>query len=559
MASFIRSLPSDGRRSRASVLAMALWLFGPSRAWAQGEPSEDAESEPPAPATEAAEAKPTDASASADGPPTPAEVEARETPRVAEAAPSSELLPAVRHRPVPPGAPVRYTLESIEIHGNTRTHAGVVLRYVPFAVGDVIDVDDPELELTRYRLLGTGFFRSVEFSLRKGSRRGMVVLVVEVTERNTLVLQSFTMGLSADADTRGDARPLTAYGGLDVAETNLAGTGMTVSGAIAIAQDQWALRLRFLDPTLLGGRWLVSGMMLYDQAQDFFGNSQVRYASSTGEPHRDFAVVQYKRIGGTVGVGRDLSVASQLWFQYRLESVYDTRVPQAALHVRGGQTEPIDFDINPGKSLLSTARVVLQYDTRDQPFLPSSGWFVTAASELALAPLGSDYDYQRTDLAASRWWRVPWRHVVRLELFGGVITGYVPFFEQYYIGDFSDFRAPRLLGLNFDRRPPPDFLRTAVKEVRRGVYAAKLGLEYRVPLYRGHRSVYGVDFFASAGLWALAGRRDVEHPVSSYQGLRRIPLDLTANLGLRMDTSLGGLTFALSNVLGFIPLRPEGH
>jgi outer membrane protein assembly factor BamA len=568
MASHTERLRSEGRLPRAlvlraRVLGTALLLgLDPWAAWAQAEPAAAADPAEAVPAAEGASVEP-----AATPPPSEAPESARATepeaaapPAAAEAAPAPDLgSAAARSRSVGLGAPVRYTLEGVEIHGNTHTHAQVVLRYVPFAVGDVIDVDDPELELTRYRLLGTGFFREVEFSLRKGSRRGLVVLVIEVAERNTIVLQSLTMGLSADADTKGEGRPLTAYGGVDVAETNLAGTGMTLGGALAIAQDQWALRLRFLDPTLLGGRWMVSGTVLYNQAQDFFGNAGVQYASSTGEPHRDFAVVQYKRFGGIVGVGRDLSVASQLWFQYRLESVYDTRVPQAALHVRGGRTEPIDFDINPGKSLLSTARVILQYDTRDQPFLPSSGWFVTAASELALAPLGSDYDYQRIDLGASRWWRVPWRHVVRLELFAGAITGYVPFFEQYYIGDFSEFRAPRLLGLNFDRRPPPDFLGTAIKEVRRGRYAAKLGAEYRMPLYRGHRSVYGVDLFASAGLWALAGSRDIERPVSRYHGIARIPLDLTANLGLRMDTSAGGLTFALSNVLGFIPLRPEGH
>ena len=65
---------------------------------------------------------------------------------------------------------------------------------------------------------------------------GLVVLVIEVVERNTVVLQSLTMGLSADADTKGDARPLTAYGGADVAETNLAGLGITLGGALAIAQ-----------------------------------------------------------------------------------------------------------------------------------------------------------------------------------------------------------------------------------------------------------------------------------------------------------------------------------
>ena len=44
-----------------------------------------------------------------------------------------------------------------------------------------LDVDDPQVELTRYRLLGTGFFREVELSLSRSKRRGHVVLIIEVS------------------------------------------------------------------------------------------------------------------------------------------------------------------------------------------------------------------------------------------------------------------------------------------------------------------------------------------------------------------------------------------
>jgi outer membrane protein insertion porin family len=453
---------------------------------------------------------------------------------------------------------VRYTLENVVVVGNTRTRPRVVLRYVPFQAGDVIDVDDPELMLTRYRLLGTGFFRDVQFSLQKGSRRGYVILVIEVVERNTIIVNDLRMGLSADADTEGEARPLTAYAGLGVAETNLAGTGITLGTSLGLAQDQFAMRVHFLDPAFIGSHWMTSASLLYANAQDFFGNSGVQYQSPAIDSVPEFAVVDYRRIGGMLGVGRDLSVATQLWFYYRLESI-DAEVPLAASHVRGGEVEPIDFSIQPGMSVLSTLRTTLQYDSRDQPFLPSSGWLTSVTGELALAPAGSDYDYQRFDVRGSHWWKLPWDHVLGLELFGGGITGSAPFFEQYYIGDFSDFLAGRLLQLNFDRRPPPNFLGTAIAEVRRGHYAAKLSGEYRIGLYRGRRSVFGIDFFASAGVFALAGQHDLERPVPNYSGAASFPLDLTANLGVRMDTSAGGFTFAFSNILGFIPVREESQ
>jgi hypothetical protein len=177
----------------------------------------------------------------------------------------------------------------------------------------------------------------------------------------------------------------------------------------------------------------------------------------------------------------------------------------------------------------------------------------------ALPPLGSSYDYERFDLTIARWWQLPWKqHVLKLHFFGGAITGRAPFFERYYVGDFSDLLPARELGTNFDRRPPPNFLGTDIVEVRYGDYAAELGAEYRIPLYRGTRSVYGIDFFGSGGFYGVAGHRDLVSPPSGYSGAALVPIDLTFNLGFRMDTSYGGFSFAFSNLLGFVPVRGQG-
>ena len=468
--------------------------------------------------------------------------------------PASDLEP----RPGRTALAVRYTLEGVEVRGNTRTRGHVVLRYVPFKPGDVFDVDDPEVELSRYRLLGTGFFRDVQFSLRKGSTRGLVVLVIDVVERNTIVLNDVRMGISADADTQGNRRPLTAYAGIDVAETNLLGTGITLGSAMAVAQDQLALRIRFLDPAFLGSSWMTNGTLLYNDARDFFGNAAVLKDDPGGTSSSQSAVVSYKRFGGSLGVGRDLSIATQIWLNYRLESI-DSSYPLEASHQRGFRTEPIDFDIVRGRSVLSTLRATLDYDSRDHPFLPTRGWHASVTVEAGLLPAASDYEYQRAEVSASRWFRLPWHdHVLRLEMFAGGISGNAPFFEQYYVGDFSDFLPSRVLGVNFDRRPAPNFLGTDIVEVRYGKYAFKLAGEYRIPVFRGHRSIYGIDFFASTGIYGVASDRDITDPPEGYSGWSRVPVDLTGNLGFRMDTSAGGFVFAFSNVLGFVPVRGKG-
>jgi outer membrane protein insertion porin family len=453
----------------------------------------------------------------------------------------------------------KYTLEGIEIRGNRATLPRVVLRYVPFRPGDVLDVEDREIELTRFRLLGTGFFRDVQLSLRRGTRRGWVVLVVSVEERNTIVVDGVWLGVSADVAPNGTARPLTAFGGAKVTETNLAGTGVALGGAFAVADRQLALRARLADPQFLRSHWTAEAEVLYSAARDFFGNHDVYVDESTPAPtFQDFAVEPYKRFGARLAAGHDLGVSSQLVFGYRLEKIdVDPKsLPRAASDNRGLDREPIDFMLIRGSSILSTISATFISDTRDEPFLPTRGRNVAVSVEASLTPLGSDYPYAKVQLSGSEWFPLSWGHVLHLEGFAGGVFGNAPLFERFYVGDLSDLLADRVLDLNFDRRPAPNFLGTDIVELRYGNYAAKIDAEYRVPLYRGTRSIYGVDFFASAGVYGLANEADFVTPPRGYRGFSTIPIDLTFNAGLRIDTQVGGFVFGVSNLvgLGLIPV-----
>ncbi len=450
---------------------------------------------------------------------------------------------------------LRYVLEGIEVRGNTTTLSRVVLRYVPFRVGDPLDVDDPELVLTRFRLLSTGFFRDVELMLRRGSRRGNAILVVTVRERNTIVVNDLWLGLSTDANpNNGSTRPLTAYGGIDVAETNLGGTGITLGGAVAVAEDQLALRTRFADPQFLKTDWTLQAELLFNSAKDFFGNGQVEVYDPTqpAGQTQDYAIASYERLGGSVGAGHDLGISTRLFFDYRLEHI-DATFPLEASDVQGNAREPIDFLLLRGESYLSTLRATLVYDTLDEPFLPTRGSRVSLLGEASLTPLGSSYAYTKVQARATKWFTLPWGHVLSLDGFAGGIFGTAPLFEQYYVGDFSDLLPDRVLGLNFDRRSAPNFFSTDIGEIRYGTYAAKADAAYRFPVYRGHRSIYGIDLFGSVGVYSVCNEQDLTLPPSGVSGWKAVPIDLTFNLGVQIETVAGGLTFGLSNFLGFIP------
>jgi outer membrane protein insertion porin family len=460
-----------------------------------------------------------------------------------------------------PLAPVslgfKYVLEGVEVRGNAATLSRVVLRYVPFHPGDVLDVDDREIELTRFRLLGTGFFRDVQLSLRRGTRRGRVILVIAVVERNTIVVDGVWLGISADVDPNGKARPLTAYGGARVTETNLAGTGIALGGAFAVADRQLALRARLADPQFLRSNWVAETELLYNAARDFFGNRDVQ-VDQGGSPgvREDFAVAPYKRFGGRVAAGHDLDISSQIVFGYRLEKIdVDPSLPRAASDYRGLDIEPIDFMLIRGSSILSTVSATYLNDTRDEPFLPTRGHQITASGEAALTPLGSDYPYAKLTLRVSEWFPLSWGHVLQVEGFAGGVFGNAPLFERFYVGDLSDLLPDRVLDMNFDRRPPLNYLGTDIVEIRYGNYAAKVNAEYRIPLYRGTRSIYGVDLFGSFGVYGLANEADFVNPARGYRGFATVPIDLTFNAGLRIETQAGGFVFGVSNLAGLIPVR----
>lgn len=513
----------------AVTLAASNAVAGPVRTWGVDDPAEHDPDPPPAPAPQPAPPPPVDDPPAADEPP------ARGEGKVG----------------------LKYQLEGIQVRGNTSTLARVVLRYVPFKAGDVLDVEDKELELTRFRLLGTGYFRDVQLSLRKGSRRGHVVLVVTVVERNTIVVNDVWLGVSADADGSGRARPLTAYGGLDVSETNLAGTGIALGGAVAFADGQAGVRTRFSDPQFLKSPWALEAQLLYSNAKDFFGNRDVLVDDPSQKVAQDFAVARYQRFGGSVGVGHDLGNPSdRLFLDYRLERL-DASLPRAASHRRGLDVEPISFYLADGPSVLSSLRATIVHDTRDEPVLPTRGWHILAFAEGSLTPLGSDYPYAKMVVRSSRWFPLPWHHVVRVEGIFGAIFGDAPLFEKFFVGDYSDLLPDRALELNFDRRPSPNFLGTAISEVRWGDYAARLSVEYRIPIYRGKRTTYGVDLFASGGAFVLADRKDILQPARGYSGASKVPADLNFNLGIKIDTAAGGFTIGTSTLIGFLPVRRE--
>jgi outer membrane protein assembly factor BamA len=444
------------------------------------------------------------------------------------------------------GRAPRYVIESIEIRGNTKTRDYVIRRALLIQPGERLSVDDPRFELSRFHVLSLGFFSEVRLRLEKGTARGKVILVVEVIERGTIILTELFVG-SSEA-TR-------AWGGLGVAENNFLGRGVRLEGAFVLGTDPEVERGRVQQSYRLFASKRRLGTTPFSLAASFFhvdGSDFFRRAGAEGSPDpADFLSIRYRRIGGTIGTGFDLARYTRMYVDYRGESI-ESDVPSGAVRITpSGAGEPIQFGISKGESVLSLLAVSLERDTRSDPVLPQRGSLFAVAGELSSGLLGSTYDYFKLVARYDHYFPVRWGHIFSLQLRGGVVFGQAPFFERFFIGDFNDLVPSRALGLNFSTLPSRDIFGTSIDSKRYEEIALRTSVEYIIPWFRGGRFAYGGDFFFNLGLILLTSRAELrlrDRPLSES-----IPVDLTVDAGLRLDTRIGIFRFSIGNGLGRIP------
>lgn len=510
--------------SRSFFLAVAMWLMAapwPVRGWAQVRAPERLGSPEELPGTDDSEA----------------EVEIIESPR---AAPTGAGLEEQSAEP-------RYVVESVVVRGNRKTREKVILEELGLKAGDVLTPADVRVSAARLRLLSLGFFVDVRLSLAKGSSRGTAILEVEVEERGTVILTGLFLGTS-------EATAL--WGGLDVAETNLLGRGIFLSGGfvrsteptVPGARPGQAYRLQLGAPVpSVGGPWL-SGSFLFSDGSEFFR----AFGDSGSVKPLQHVAVNTRRLGGRLGVGVALSRSTRLTVEGRLEALNADLPDLRSRDLGAGRTQRIDFSISEGDSRLASLILSLDFDTRDDPFLPRAGNRLQFSWESGLSAMTSDYSFGKGLAQYSH--HAPFRqgrHAFSVHALGGVIHGFAPYFDRFFIADLNVLLPSRSLGLNFSTLPSRNFLDTAITEQRFNDYAARIMADYAVSLWRGRGFLYRADGFIGFGIFALAGREDLRLREGSVY--HNIPMDLTADLGVRIDTLIGVFNISIANALGRIP------
>ena len=73
-------------------------------------------------------------------------------------------------------------------------------------------------------------------------------------------------------------------------------------------------------------------------------------------------------------------------------------------------------------------------------------------------------------------------------------------------------------------------------------------VEYAIPIWRRRGFVYGGDAFAAVGPVRHGQPRRL-HPAGRLRAGTPLPIDLTGDLGLRLDTYVGIFTISIANAL----------
>ena len=329
-----------------------------------------------------------------------------------------------------------------------------------------------------------------------------------------------------------------------------------------LSEPHQGARLRFEDPAAFGSPLALGGMGFFVHGREYYGDDDVLVTPlrcPDGEPMpceaARAAVVNYLRGGGAIGTGLALSPEVRLRVAYQLELVSVLSRPDAASELRGLDVVPIDFLVQDGISAVSMFDLSLVFDERDNAALTRSGSFVYLRVNLASRLFGSDYDFFRAEGLARHWVPLPgWDHTLRLGVFAGAALDETPFFYRFYAADLSDLVPSRMLELNLDRRSPLNLFRNAMAEHRIGQLGARLDVEYQIQLFRLEGDFRSFWVYANAGLYTLADLADFQRPIRGYSGIDLLPIDLTFDIGIRMDTSVGVFQIGFSTLLGFVSL-----
>ncbi|MCM2283061.1 MAG: FtsQ-type POTRA domain-containing protein [Bdellovibrionaceae bacterium] len=330
----------------------------------------------------------------------------------------------------------KVTVSSIAVVGNTFTKDYVILRELEFGIGDTLT--PTKIEDSIIRLQRMSLFSKVTISTSEaGTDHAERTVVVEVIDRDPGL---FTSGIGVTTETGGGQRGVNTRGYLGIAYRNLGGTARAISGRVsveystdpAISYLENEVNIGYLEPYIFGGR--NRGRVNLTRTEEFSAEEQ-----STSGDNR--IVIQERN---TIAFLAERDLTRHLKWTQTLYSFSNQR--KFNRHTKDTLESQNIAKVGP----------TIDWDHRDNPFVPRRGFFASASAEYSDPVLGSSDDRNQrirfTKLLGefTHFWKpwkssgIVWENTIRSGYVANLsnkANSFVPATEIFFLGGQSTIRG----------------------------------------------------------------------------------------------------------------------
>jgi outer membrane protein insertion porin family len=290
----------------------------------------------------------------------------------------------------------------INVVGNSRTRDKVLRRELKVVEGELYNETRRRASLENIQRLG--FFEEVNFKTSTSPDKPDILnMDIVVKERNTGQIQ-----LGAGY---GTVTGFTLQGSVN--QTNFLGKGQNLGASLNVSNTGSYYNFTFTEPYFQDTLWSLG--------------TEIYQSKDTGRSEYDEG-----RTGGSVSLGHPLGDDLRGILRYKL----DKTQLDGKNDINGNPaTDPAVFPLDTANGYTSSLMATLQYDTRNDRFMPTKGILTSASYEYA--GLGGDLKYQKVTgvfrYFKNIFWDVVWRNSATYGQIQSSDSEKAPPFNQLYL------------------------------------------------------------------------------------------------------------------------------
>ena len=308
----------------------------------------------------------------------------------------------------------RSHIENVIITGNTKTKDYVIRRELGIETGDIYSLS--KIQRGIRNLGNTQFFSAIAPDFAQGSEENLIDMIIAVEEGSTTNIE---VGLAFSGIASADDIPVSTY--LKWSDTNIAGTGKTISAGFNIAKAEQSLSVGYADSWLFNLPISFSADLQYAKTET--SCPQVM-ALPSGINVNDFYMDYTRRtIGASVSLGyRWYPMFSMITLTGGINTNLVRNDYDASLFT------PVDLEIRDNHERFGVQNSIwsqISFDDRDLYYDPMKGWFISQKFTWnGLLPNIENQYYLRSDTKGEIYFTLIDKPVTEVWNFRLILMGY---------------------------------------------------------------------------------------------------------------------------------------